>query len=91
MVSWPLVHWLLVIFCVRAHLHTGETKAELFTTKFHVFSSAHLSILFPACSVTFQHKVYELKYESWLYFLTKSMNWGLKLSHLLTLKWSQSS
>ena len=91
MVSWPLIHWLLVIFCVRAHLHTGETKVELFAAKFHVFSSMHLSILFPGYSVTFQHKGYKSKYESWLYFLTKSTNWGLKLSYLLTLKWSQSS
>ena len=30
MVSWPLVHWLLVIFHVRAHLHTGETKVGQF-------------------------------------------------------------
>ena len=55
MVSWPLVHCLLVIFHVRAHLHIGETRSELFATKFDVSPSALLSILFPAYSLIFQH------------------------------------
>ena len=77
MVSWTLVHWLLVVFHVRAYLHTGETKAKVdFATKFHVFSSVHLSILFPARSVTFQHKGYELKYESWLFFSNQKYESG---------------
>ena len=90
MVSWPLVHCLLVVFHVRAHLHTGETRSELFAAKCHMFPSVLLSILFPAYSLIFQHKGYESKYKSWLYFSTKGMNWGLKLLYLLVLKWSQS-
>ena len=86
MVSWPLVHCLLVIFHVRAHLHTGETRSELLATKFHVSPDVLLSILFPVCSLIFQHKGYESKYEFWLYFSTKGMNQGLKLLYLLVRK-----
>ena len=33
-VRWSAVHWLLVIFCVRAHLHIREIRSELFCHQF---------------------------------------------------------
>ena len=78
MVSWPLVHCLLVIFCIRVHLHTREIRSELFCCQFHMSSGAPLSILLLACNLIFQHKGYKSKYEFWLYFSTKGMNRGPK-------------
>ena len=36
MVSCLLVHWLLVVFCVMTHLHSGESRSELFCHQFCV-------------------------------------------------------
>ena len=69
-------YWLF--FHVRAHLHTGEIKAGLFATKFHVFSSVHLSILFPAYSVTSQHKGVQIEIWIMALFFNQMYESGLK-------------
>ena len=70
-------YWLFSVselICILVRLRWGQFCHQIS----HVSKHAHLSILFPGCSVASQHEGYESKYESWLYFLTKGMNWGLK-------------